>query len=178
MSSYLEKKKHIYAYRRRKTAALCVQKLNKIVQESSKKDVKRLMSNVEKLRLEMGEKLGWFDDIPKGGERLVPPLEKKIITDVNPIARYICPACGRPGYLFSPNLDLKGRKFERYILHIEWSERKTEFCHVPPVKTNLILISAKPVEGILTMDTLPRHIIFLGKKPTARRTVKGNGSGK
>jgi len=155
VSSYLKKKEHIYAYRRRRTATLCVEKLNKIVQESSNKDVSRLMDKVNELWWAMVEKLGWLDDIPKRGERSEPPLDEKVkmglIKDVNPIARYICPVCGRPGYLFSPNLDLKGREFDRYILHIEWPERKTEFCHISKVKTSLILISAVPAEGILTM---------------------------
>jgi hypothetical protein len=155
LSSYLKKKEHIYAYRRRKTAVLCVEKLNKIVQESSKKDVERLMDKVNNLWWDMEEKLGWFDDIPKGGERSETPFDKKmkmgLIKDVNPVARYICPACGRPGYLFSPNLDLEGREFDRYILHIKWPEQKTEFCHISKVKTHLIMISVVPVEGILTM---------------------------
>lgn len=159
MSSYLKKKEHIYAYRRRKTAARCVEKLNKIVQESSKKDVERLVRGIDRLSLYMGEKLGWFDNIPKGGERLEPPLDKKVrmgeIWFTNRIARYICPECGRPGYLFSPNLDLEGRELDRYILHIAWPEKKTEFCHISSVKTHLIAIGDKPVEGILTMKNYP-----------------------
>jgi hypothetical protein len=155
MTSYLKKKEHIYAYRRRKTAALCVHKLTKIVQKSGNKDVERLREDINDLFWVMEEKLGWFDNIPKRGERSEPPLDKKlkmgIIREVNPIARYICPVCRRPGFLFSPNLSLQGRDFDRYILHIEWPEKKTEFCHVPTVKTNLILISAVPAEGILTM---------------------------
>jgi len=155
MTSYLKKKEHIYAYRRRKTATLCIQKLNKIVEVSSNKDVERLIDGISNLWWAMEEKLGWFDGIPERGERLEPPLDKRVrmglIRDVNPIARYICPVCRRPGFLFSPNLDLQGRDFDRYILHIEWPEKKTEFCHVPTVKTNLILISAVPAEGILTM---------------------------
>jgi len=159
VSSYLKKKKHIYAYRRRETAARCVEKLNKIVQESSKKDVERLMDSINHLWWDMEEKLGWFDNIPKGGERLEPPLDKKVrmgeIWFTERIARYICPECGRPGYLFSPNLDLEGTELDRYILHIIWPEKKTEFCHISPVKTHLIAIGDKPVEGILTMKNYP-----------------------
>ena len=154
MSSYSKKKAHIYAYRRRKAAARCVEKLNKIVRESSKKDVERLINSINNLWWGMEEKLGWFDNIPKRGEHWEGPSDKRmrtgLIKDMNPIARYICPVCGRPGYLFSPNLDLRGREFDRYILHIKWPERKTEFCHVSKVKTNLIMISMVPAEGIVT----------------------------
>jgi hypothetical protein len=159
MTSYLKKKPHIYAYRRRKTSTLCVQKLNKIVQESSNKDVQRLMKSINNLLWAMEEKLGWFDNIPKGGERWETPLEKKVrmgeMNFVNIIASYICPKCGRPGYLFSPNLDLKGKKFDRHMLHITWPEKKTEFCQISKVKTHLILISNSPAEGILTMKNYP-----------------------
>jgi len=159
MSSYFKKKEHIYAYRRRKTAALCVEKLKEIVERSSKKDIERLMDPVNRLWWDMEEKLGWFDNIPKGGERWEAPLDKKVrmgeIWFTNRIARYICPECGRPGYLFSPNLDLQGRELYRYILHIAWPEKKTAFCHISAVKVHLIAIGDKPVEGILTMKNYP-----------------------
>ena len=117
------------------------------------------MDPVNRLWWAMEEKLGWFDDIPKGGERLEPLLDKKVrmgeIWFTNRIARYICPECGRPGYLFSPNLDLEGGELERYILHITWPEKKTGFCHISSVKTHLIAIRDKPVEGILTMKNYP-----------------------
>jgi hypothetical protein len=138
MSSYSKKKEHIYAYRRRKTATLCVEKLNKIVQESSKKDVKRLMDKVNELWWAMAEKLGWLDNIPKGGERSETALDKKIkmglIKDVNPVARYICPVCGKPGYLFSPNLDLEGREFDRYNCTLNGLNRRLSSATFPKSK--------------------------------------------
>jgi len=155
MSTYHEKKKHIYAYRRRKKAQKYINELDRIIEDFSVKDAKKFLNPLNELFWKIYEKLGWLDNIPKRGERWETPLDKKmkmgLIKDVNPIARYICPVCGKPGYLFSPNLDLEGREFDRYILHIEWPEKKTKFCHVSKVKTHLIMISVVPVEGILTM---------------------------
>lgn len=58
-------------------ALLCIQKLNKIVEASSEKDVSRLLSPVNGLFWRMEEKFGFFDGIPKGGERMETPYDKK-----------------------------------------------------------------------------------------------------
>jgi hypothetical protein len=153
MTAYSKKKPHIYAYRRRKMALLHIQKLNKIVEASSKKDVSRLLSPVNDLFWKMEEKLGFFDGIPKRGERMETLYDKKwkagLLRDVTPIMQYVCPICRRPGFQFSPNLDLEGRELERYMLHVDWPSKKTEFCRISGVKTDLIQISSCPIEGIL-----------------------------
>jgi hypothetical protein len=67
----------------------------------------------------------------------------------DPIARYICRVCGKPGYLFSPNID-EG-KVDLYILHLLWKEREVKVCHIKKTKRNQILVLTPPTEGIWTL---------------------------
>lgn len=153
MSSYLVKKKHIYAYRRRKRAEKYIQKLDQIIQESSTKDLKRLMNKINDLWWKIQEKLGFFDDFKPWREIRKSKLEKKIESGESRLAvaaaQYICPSCSRKGYLFAPNLN--GEKLDLHVLHILWKEKEVHICHIGKTKRNQILILNPPKEGILTL---------------------------
>jgi len=159
MSGYLKKKEHIYAYRRRERASRYVQKLDKIVQESSKKDVEQLMDQINDLWWTMQDKVGFFEnflsqggEFSQRGELRESVLDKKIRMGesklADTVAYYICSKCGKLGYLFSPDLD--GRKLDLYMLHILWPEKQIEFCHLGKTKSHQILVLTPPTEGILT----------------------------
>jgi hypothetical protein len=150
-SDYAEKKPHIYAYRRRKRANSYFEKLEKIVDVSSIKDVKQLESKLEDLQFRIYAKLGVFDSL-KGEETRKDPLQralKKGSRIADPVAYYICPKCRRKGYLFSPNLDED--KVDLYALHILWNEQQMQVCHIGKCRRNLILVRSPPSEGILTL---------------------------
>lgn len=154
MTAYSKKKPHIIAYRRRKSAANYVKKLSKIAQEMNEKDLVLLNKKLDSLHIDIGTKLGWYDAIPKRGERYETPAQKlkeSLTRNIIPIPRCSCPVCHRLGFLFSPNLDLRGRDFKRFILHIEWPSMKTEFCQIPPLKTNLTWVEGEPAEGIFVL---------------------------
>ena len=155
MVSYDKKKKHIYAYRRRKTAKSCIEKLVEISKKMNEKDLGTLRERVHDLLLDMEIKLGYFDDVPGGGEIWKLSDERKneeVPAFVHPVARYICPVCRKPGYLFSPNLDPEVDKLDRYILHISVSKESNRLCKITPLKSPLILISTVPSEGIITVN--------------------------
>lgn len=153
--TYTQKKPHIYSYRRRQAATRNIAKLAKIIQQSNNKDVQLLQKGINALWWSTAEKLGWFDDIPKRGERSETYTDKKIKTgltvDMQPIAQYVCPICQKPGFLFSPNLDLNENELKRYMLHIDWPSKQTSFCDLLSIRRKLILIRAECAEGILTM---------------------------
>lgn len=145
------KKKHMDAYRRRNSASNYVKKLENIIEVSSKKDVKRLLSKLDYLMAGIYEKLGYFDSL-KGVEKRRDPLQralKKGSRLADPVAYYICPKCRRKGYLFSPNLD--EAKVDLYALHILWNEQQMQVCHIGKCRRNLILVRSPPFEGILTL---------------------------
>ena len=152
MSTYPVKKKHIYDYRRRKRALNYIRKLGKIIEESSTKDLKKLLDEVNALYWNIQGKLGFWEGFNQKYELEGDELDKKIKTGeselVDPIAYYICRKCGRKGYLFSPNID--EHEHDLYILHIIWDEKKAEFCYLGKTKTDQILILTPPIEGILT----------------------------
>lgn len=153
--AYAQKKQHIYAYRRRQSATKYFEKLTKILKQSNNKDASWLMKGINTLWWSTADKLGWYDDIPKRGERsetYTDKIKTGLTIDMQPIAQYICPICQKPGFLFSPNLDLNENELKRYMLHIDWPSRQTGFCDLQSVRRKLILIRAEPVEGILTMD--------------------------
>jgi len=151
MPTYQDKKKHIYAYRRRKRAFKYIEKLGKIIGKSSTKDIKLFENKINDLWWEIQEKLGFFENFSQRHELRGSAIDKKIKSGesrlADPLAYYICPKCGKPGYLFSPNLD--GSKLDLYMLHILWSEKKVEFCHLGKTKINQILVLTPPIEGIL-----------------------------
>lgn len=153
MSTYPQKKKHIYAYRRRKRAHKYVQKLDEIIEKSSTKDLKRLESKINDLWWKIQGKLGIFDDLVPSRELRKSKLEKKIESGESRLAvataQYICPSCGKRGYLFSPALDRQ--KLDLYVLHIFWKEKEVHICPITKTKRNQILISERPREGILTL---------------------------
>jgi len=151
MSTYQQKKKHIYAYRRRKRAQNCINKLAQIIEESSPKDLDRLMKLVNDLWAKIIVELGWLDNIDFRREARESAIDRKIRMGesrlADPLAYYVCRKCGRKGYLFSPNLD--EYKLDVYMLHILWPERKVEFCYLGRSKIDQILIQTPPIEGIL-----------------------------
>ena len=153
MSAYRVKKKHIYAYRRRKRANKYIQKLDDIIEISSTKDLKRLMNKINDLWWKIQERLGFFDDFKAWREVRKSNVEKKIEKGESRLAvaaaLYICPSCRRKGYLFSPNLD--GEKLDLYFIHILWEEKEARFCHIGKTKRRQILILSQPEEGILTL---------------------------
>ena len=153
MSTYPVKKKHIYAYRRRKRARKHIDELDKIIDVSSTKDLKRLLTPVDDLGWKIRVKLGWFDDLKRDETTRKTTLEKKIESGESRLAvaaaQYICPICRRGGYLFSPDLDRQ--KLDLYVLHILWEEQEARFCHLTKTKRDQILILDRPQEGILTL---------------------------
>jgi hypothetical protein len=153
MSNYHLKKKHIYAYRRRKRAHKYIQKLDEIVEESSTRDLKRIMNRINDLWWKIREKLGFFDDFKPWREIRKSKLEKRIESGESRFAvaaaQYICPSCSKKGYLCSPNLN--GEKLDLHVLHILWDEKEVHICHIGKAKRNQILILDRPKEGILTM---------------------------
>jgi len=157
MSKYQAKKKHIYAYRRRNRASRYIEKLGKIVEESSTKDAKKIEGEVNDLWWKIQDKLGFWEDFNQKYELEGDELDRKIKTGesklADPVAYYICPRCGKKGYLFSPNLD--DYKLDLYMLHIVWDEKRGEFCHLGRTKTDQILILTPPIEGILMFHTKP-----------------------
>ena len=153
MSTYPVKKKHIYAYRRRKRARTHIDKLDKIIDVSSTKDLKRLLTPVDALGWKIRVRLGWFDDLKRDETTRKTRLEKKIESGESRLAeaaaQYICPVCQRKGYLCSPDLDRE--KVDLYVLHILWEEQGVHICHLGKTKRNQILIVDRPREGILTL---------------------------
>lgn len=154
MSTYQHKKKHIYAYRRRKRARKHIDELDKIIEASSIKDLKRLLTPVDDLGWKIRVRLGWFDDLERDETTRKSTLEQKIEKGESRFAvaaaQYICPICRKPGYLFSPDLDRQ--KLELYALHIFWKEKEVHFCRITKTKRNQILISQRPREGILSLS--------------------------
>ena len=153
MSTYQAKKKHIYAYRRRKRACKHIDELDKIIEASSIKDLKRLLTLVDDLGWKIREKLGWFDNLKRDETTRKTTLEKKIESGESRLAvaaaKYICPSCGRKGYLCSPDLDRQ--KLDLYFLHILWEKNEVHTCHIGKTKRNQILILDRPREGILSL---------------------------
>jgi hypothetical protein len=153
--TYDQKKPHIYAYRRRRVAKNIVEKLAKIIEESNNKDALKLERSVNELWWKIQEKLGAYDDIPIRGERKETYTDKKIksslTVDTQPIGQYVCPVCKKPGFLFSPNMDLNENELRLHMLHIDWPTKQTRFCELNSIRRKLILIKAEPVERILTM---------------------------
>jgi len=153
MSSYPAKKKHIYAYRRRKRAKKYLQKLDKIIDESSTKDLKKIRDKINDLWWKIQENLGFFDDFSPWREFRKSKLEKKIekgeVRFGVAAAQYVCPVCSKKGYLYSP--DLEREKLDLYVLHIFWKEKEAEICHIGKTKRKQILIETLPKEGILTL---------------------------
>jgi hypothetical protein len=152
---YAKKKPHIDAYRRRQSATKAIKKLEKIIDNSSVSDLEPIRRGIEKLVGRILDLNGFWDGIPKSGERKETSMDKKIkagAVDVEPVIRYICPKCHKAGFLFSPNLNLSENELKRYMLHIEWPSKETHFCELPDIRKKDIAIMNEPVEGILTMS--------------------------
>jgi hypothetical protein len=148
-SGYYQKKKpHIYAYRRRKAASRCLEKLGEIVNQSSVKDCEKLEEQFSRLWNKMNdEKLHIFHFIPEKGEVNDKHAEDSKMHDVRPIARYLCPICKRPGYLYSPKLDAETGAFSRYIFHFSFNDEAFWMHELPPGKTKHFIVSNTPHEG-------------------------------
>ena len=164
IQTYPQKKKHIYAYRRRNFAKKCTIKLNQISSEMSKKDLKKLDKMVSALRFDLAIKLNVFDNIPEGKKILELFDKRKTVEEerkeereaekpvfIQPMATYICPKCKKPGYLFLPNIDTEASQLERRILHVPTTGEPPSMCKIQEWKLdNLILIMKTATEGIVT----------------------------
>ena len=160
----MQKKKHIYAYRRRNFAKNCLIKLNQISSEMSKKDLKKLDKMISALSFDLVIKLGVFDNISEGKKILELFDKRKSVEEerkeereaekpvfIQPVACYVCPKCKKAGYLFLPNIDTEASKLERYILHVPTTGEPPSMCKIQAWKLdNLILIMKTPTEGIVT----------------------------
>jgi len=150
-STYQKKKPHIYAYRRRKAASHCLEKLQKIVNQSSVKDCEKLEKQFSKLWWKMNdEKLHIFDLVPEGGEVNDKHVEESKMRTVRPVMRYLCPVCKRPGYQYSPKLKLETSKFPRYMIHFSFDDETFRVCELPEGKIQHFILSNVPDEGFFT----------------------------
>jgi hypothetical protein len=164
IQTYPQKKKNIYAYRRRNFAKKCITRLNQISTEMSKKDLKELDKKVSALSFDLAIKLGVLDNIFEGKKILELFDKRKTVAQerkeerktekpvfIQPMATYICPKCKKAGYLFLPNIDTEASKLERSILHVPTTGEPPSMCKIQEWKLdNLILIMKTPTEGIVT----------------------------